>query len=338
MVQEILSESDFLWSSCSTLKKSSHFENYDKWIKSQHHGDMTYLESHLPAKQDPASFFSGYESIISVGISYLPHPAPKKSFAGASVALYAQGLDYHHWFKDKLEKCAQELKLKFPAESFLCCTDSAPLQERDLAVSGGVGWIGKNTCLITRQDGSLFLIGEILTSLKFSPDQNSEPQPPHDFCGTCNLCLEACPTKAFVEPRVLDATKCISYWTIESRKIPPEPLRTQIQDWLFGCDICQTVCPWNKKILQKFLPQPQAPDEQALIEDLRWILTASGKQIEKRVKGTPLLRAGPFGLRRNALIVAGNLGLRELLPLIKTLSEDPRLGELAQWALAKING
>ena len=293
---------------------------------------MLYLHQHLQAKKNPQSHFSGFQSVFSVGMSYVPHPAPRSVFKAARIALYAQGDDYHRWLKEKLQHCAQTLSQEFPDERFLVLTDSAPFLERDQASAGGIGWIGKNTCLLIRPNGSLFLIGEILTSLK-SPQKSTEGA--LDFCGTCNRCLEACPTGAFIEPRKLDARKCISYWTIESRKIPPEDLRSQIGDWLFGCDICQTVCPWNQKTLMQ-LTNPQHP-RRFLVEDLREILTLSGKKLEKKIQSTPLQRAGTFGLRRNAMIVAGNLRLLELEPEIKAWGHDQKLGKLALETVKKIH-
>ena len=327
-MQELLINEGYLWVTQTALKASPYLPAYESWLQEGLHGQMHYLEDHLPAKKSPQEYFSDFRSVFSFGVSYTPHPAPQKTFSAAKIALYAQGLDYHYWLKEKLNQSVQLLKSKFPTEQFLAATDSIPLLERDLAAQGGAGWIGKNTCLLVRPSGSLFLIGEILTTLP-APATTSPLVP--DFCGTCNRCLEACPTQAIVEPRKLDATKCISYWTIESREIPPEPLRTKMGDWLFGCDICQTVCPWNQKTLLS-LTNSNHPENE-LSQDLREILTLSGKQIEKRIKGTPLQRSGPFGLRRNALIVAGNLKLVTLKAEIEKWTTDNKLGELAQWAL-----
>ena len=162
------------------------------------------------------------------------------------------------------------MRKEFVNQQFLCFTDSAPVLERDLAFRAGLGWIGKNTCVIHPQHGSLFFLGEILTSLQL----HSETPQMADFCGTCDRCIQACPTQA-LSVRKLEASKCISYWTIEARMDAPEALRPKFGDWFFGCDICQTVCPWNEKafgLSKKPITQP-SPAE--MIPDLRWILTTS---------------------------------------------------------------
>lgn len=341
-VQEILQKESYLWSSASALTTPSHIVEYSDWIAKNYHGDMKYLADHEPFKKDPKTYFTDMQSVISVGISYVPHPEKHEVLKNARVALYAKGFDYHHWLKKKLSQSCAALSESFPEAQFLAVTDSTPLLERDFAANSGVAWIGKNTCLITRSNGSFFLIGEILTSLAL---REVDSQPSHDFCGTCTRCLEACPTGAFVKPRVMDAKLCISYLTIESRKIPELPLREKMGDWLFGCDICQSVCPWNHKFLPALAREssaaprlPLALEERAgLVEDLRFLLTASGKQIEKLIFGTALQRAGSFGLRRNSLIVVGNMKLKELAPEVETLKANEKLNELANWALTKLN-
>ncbi|PIS11544.1 MAG: tRNA epoxyqueuosine(34) reductase QueG, partial [Bdellovibrio sp. CG10_big_fil_rev_8_21_14_0_10_47_8] len=200
-----------------------------------------------------------------------------------------------------------------------------------------LGWIGKNTCLIHPKKGSLFLVGEILTSLSIAPT----PETMHDFCGTCTRCIDICPTSALEEPRLLNANKCISYLTIESRELPPEAIRPQIKDWFFGCDLCQTVCPWNQKLFgQNLDTRPQrtvdTDSRQELIIELREILTLSGKKLEKKYAHSPLQRAGPFGLRRNAIVVAANQNLVELIPEIREQSRHDKLQDLVDWALSQL--
>ena len=162
-------------------------------------------------------------------------------------ALYAQSKDYHLSFARKLEGLKDHLEVHFANEQFLCCTDSKPVAERELAARAGLGWIGKNGCLIDRRIGSLFFIGEIYTSLAIN---DSMPLIP-DHCGTCDRCVTACPTQALRSDRTLDARKCIAYWTIEAKSDPPVEMRSRFSDWFFGCDICQTVCPWNERAFDK---------------------------------------------------------------------------------------
>lgn len=320
------------------LNKPLSFDFYREWLSQGLHGNMTYLADHAPIKENPQIKWPRAQSALVFAMPYYPHPEsttfPVKQ---TRVSLYAQGMDYHFWFKDRMKSFCDELQKIFPGEEFLAFTDSSPVLERDLAKQAGLGWVGKNTCLIHPKKGSLFFIGEIYTSLSIQTE--FEPLP--DFCGTCTRCLDICPTGALIEPRKMDARKCISYLTIESREVPDESLRAPIGDWFFGCDLCQTVCPWNQKVFKGQLSIERiltlnTDEETALIADLRYILTASGKKISRDFLGTPLARAGSFGLKRNALIVAANRKLKELRPEIQALCEHEKLGELAHWSLAQL--
>ncbi|MBX2996749.1 MAG: tRNA epoxyqueuosine(34) reductase QueG [Bdellovibrionaceae bacterium] len=318
------------------LPQPTQFQFYSNWLKEQRHGDMKYLETHAPLKEDPARVFGEARSLISVAVLYKPHPEPlPETPTGVRLAAYAQGGDYHDWLSARLTSFAEALKSQHPGLEYLVATDSKPLLERDLANQLGLGWTGKNTCLIHPKVGSFFLIGELLTNIDIADFTAPEPVP--DFCGKCTRCMDACPTGAIVEPRKLDATKCISYWTIESKSIAPEPVRSQIGDWFFGCDICQDVCPWNEKAL-RLKPSALVPrSREQEIEDLRFFLTASNREIERRLGASPVLRGRPRGLRRNAMVVAGNLGLQDLKEEIARWTTDADLGELARWAFEKIS-
>lgn len=317
----------------ATLEKPLSFSHYQSWLNHEYHGDMEYLQKQALQKENPQLTWPRAQSALVFAAPTLPHPAGPAFFKAARVALYAQGEDYHFWFKKKLEEIITTLQTQFPEETFLALTDATPLMERDLGYRAGLGWIGKNTCIIHPKKGSLFLLGEILTSLKASV--TSTPLP--DFCGTCQRCIEHCPTQAIAEARVLDARKCISYWTIESRKIPPEDLRSKFGDWLFGCDLCQTICPWNQKLFGKQITISQPNETETLESELRWILESSGKQIEKALRGSALLRAGPFGLRRNALIVIANRKIHPLREVVQKYLDHERLGPLAQWTIQKLD-
>ncbi|MEQ1665531.1 MAG: 4Fe-4S double cluster binding domain-containing protein, partial [Bdellovibrionales bacterium] len=214
----------------------------------------------------------------------------------------------------------------------------------------GLGWVGKNTCLIDQKRGSFFLIAEILTTMDFtnSPGiaQNtlnskttlSVIHP--DRCGTCTRCIDACPTQALVAPKKLDARLCISYLTIESKTVPSLELREKIGDLFFGCDICQTVCPWNEKIYTDSAESISVADSSNsstdLASDLKFILNSSNNILEKTLRLSPLMRARGFGLKRNAMIVAANRRLADLIGDIEPYLHDPRLGELAAWAIEKL--
>lgn len=303
---------------------------YDKWVADGLHGEMEYLERHAEDKREPQKFFKRSRTAIVVTQSYIPHPDPKKGWplaAMGGIARYARGRDYHRFFHTRLRRLAARLKEEFPAEEFYSFTDAGPVLERDLALRAGLGWIGKNTMLIDRERGSFFLLGEIYMSLDIPVARVDVTK---DFCGTCTRCLEACPTSAIVEPRKVDARKCISYLTIEAHDEAPLGLREKIGSWLFGCDICQMVCPWNIKF------HGRMPDEVPLVEELRHILRVSNRQLEREFDATPLRRVNGLGLKRNALVVAGNMKMRDLVPDIEPHIEHERIGDLARWALEQM--
>ncbi|WP_374080177.1 tRNA epoxyqueuosine(34) reductase QueG [Bdellovibrio bacteriovorus] len=339
LIDETLEDLGFSHFGFTSLSKPLSFEFYKEWLNQGLHGDMKYLEEHAPIKEDPRSKWPRAQSALVFAIPYFPHPEKKQDFPlkQARVSLYAQGMDYHFWFKERMASLCKKLQELMPNEEFLPFTDSSPVLERDLAKRAGLGWVGKNTCLIHPKKGSLFFIGEIYTSLKLQ----TEVAPLPDFCGTCTRCIDICPTGALLEPRKMDARKCISYLTIESRQVPPENLREKIGDWFFGCDLCQTVCPWNQKIFKGQLSIEQnlnlsKESEDLLIEDLRYILSASGKKIGRVFLGTPLARAGSFGLKRNALIVVANKKIKSLKEEVTALLEHDKLGELAAWTLDRL--
>lgn len=325
------------------LNKPLTIEFYERWLQNQYHGEMTYLQNHLAFKQNPRLINADLRSVISVAQSYFPVVEPHALKVPARVALYAHNHDYHFWLKDKLKQIIEKLNLNYPGEVFIPYVDSGPVLERDLAFQNGLGWFGKNTCLIHPQHGSLFFIAEILTSLKL--EESASPiQPLPDFCGKCTKCIDICPTGALKEPHVLKADECISYLTIEAKSVPPIELRSKIGDWFFGCDLCQTVCPWNQKVFRKneipttdktstaltlTLKQEQRED---LIGYFRFLLTASNKKIQQYHSTSPLSRARAKGLKRNALIVIANQELTELRTEVQS-QIGTELDELAQWTL-----
>lgn len=321
----------------SKLSKPLSLDIYKSWLDKNYFGEMTYLQTHLEQKETPQKISAQLKSALVFTHPYYPHPEPMPQVPLQNVrkAMYSQGGDYHFWLKNRLKVLIETLKESYPNEEFLAFTDSAPVLERDLAYRASLGWFGKNSCLIHPKKGSLFFIAEIYTSLEVT----NEPAPLPDFCGTCTRCIDICPTEAIQENKTIDARKCISYLTIESREIPPVELRSKIGDWFFGCDLCQTTCPWNQKVFKNQLKTDHKLEitsetqRQTLIDDLRWVLTTSGKQIQKALFGTALMRAGPFGLRRNAIIVAANQNLIELKTDIQEWKKDEKLEDLVDWAL-----
>jgi epoxyqueuosine reductase len=251
-----------------------------------------------------------------MGVRVLPHST-------ARIARYACGPDYHDVLRSKLNQL-----LEWVYSERLGCrgrgvVDTAPLLERDFARRAGLGWIGKNTMLINKHRGSYFFLGALLLDLELSPDA------PHSgfHCGTCTACLDACPTDAFAAPGLLDARKCISYLTIELRDSMPEHLRPGVGNWLFGCDVCQEVCPWNRKDSS----QPEAVDP---IE----ILGLSESDFRRKYGGTALERTRRRGLVRNAAIVLGNIGDESALPALRNVvnDDDAIVRDAAQWAIRQI--
>lgn len=317
------------------LDSTQSLKIYREWLEQDHHASMQYLKEHLSAKENPDQLLPQALSALVFTQNYVPHPEPKTNPAPhAKVALYAKGRDYHFWFKEKMQRLIEDLKILYPNEQFIAFTDSAPILERDLAYRGSLGWFGKNSCLIHPQKGSFFHIGEILTTLKKTDPPSAHI---HDFCGHCRRCIEACPTQAILENKTIKSDRCISYWTIESKTAPPVSMRSFFGDWLFGCDVCQTVCPWNEKQFKNELwfqkQKKQTEVSSLLIQELRDLLRMSGKQFQKKFKDSPFLRAGHVGLKRNVIIVATNLKIAELKNDIAQFKAHEKLAELTEWSL-----
>lgn len=324
----------------SPLKTPLSLSLYEDWLEQNMHAEMHYLKEHLAQKKQFTSLLPQAHSVITLAFSYFPHPLqPIDDFPHAlKTAFYAKGEDYHNWIPKFLSPLLADLQKLYPDETFLLATDSKPILERDLHYQSGMGWFGRNSCLIHPEKGSLFLLAEILTSVK-TPESFVAPLLIPDFCGTCNRCVESCPTEAINGNRTLDANKCISYWTIESQNVPDHKMREKIGSWFFGCDICQTVCPWNEKMFRSIGVKPKTDDPEnklALEEQLTEILTLSGKALEKKLGATPLMRARPFGLKRNALVVIGNLKLHSCKKAVELFLTHDRLAELATWTLAQL--
>lgn len=329
--------------SATSLTKPMTIEFYKKWILEKNHGEMNYLETHLPFKENPSQLHDSINSAITIAFHYFPEVKPYDPTIPARTALYAQNQDYHFWLKDKLKLAIEYLQQHYPNEYFFPYVDSGPVLERDLAYQAGLGWFGKNTCIIHSKKGSLFFLAEILTSIPVA-----EKIPLHeDLCGSCNKCIDICPTGALSGDKQLNANKCISYLTIESKTVPPKELRPKIGDWFFGCDLCQTVCPWNQKKLNVLIPEDPKKSKELVVnlsdsqshnleEFFKTILQSSNKKIQKMFFGTPMLRSGGFGLKRNAMVVIANRRMTSLKPEVEKYLADPKLAELAQWTLAQI--
>lgn len=226
----------------------------EKWLNENRHGEMSYMENHFDKRLNPALLVDGAKSVVSLLLNYFPESFQNED--APKISKYAYGKDYHHVIKDKLGTLCNELNEVIGEFNFRVFVDSAPVLDKAWAKKSGLGWIGKNGNLITKNQGSFFFVAEIISDLDLLADG-----PIKDYCGTCTKCIDSCPTEAIYEPYKVDGSKCISYLTIELKdQIPPE-FSNQMEDWMFGCDICQDVCPWNRfskphKVLD-FNPKPK---------------------------------------------------------------------------------
>jgi epoxyqueuosine reductase len=286
----------------ATLGPADSAAQFDAWLGNGFAGTMEYMERHADLRRDSTRPQPGMRSALVVGLDY-----GGREPAGP-VARYARGDDYHRLMWDRLDSIGDWLKGRAGGET-RAFVDTGPVLERDLARRAGLGWFGKNTLLINPSKGSFFFIGALFTDLELEPDAPFE----EDHCGTCTRCLEACPTGAFTGPRSLDSNRCISYLTIEHRGPIDETLRSAIADHVYGCDICQDVCPWNVKFASTlrepaFAPRPIIGTKGAR-ELAREIMALDEASYREAFRGSPMKRARLDGLRRNAEIVLANESL-----------------------------
>lgn len=340
-----------------------------EWLARGYAGEMKYLAD--PRRSDPQSVLPGVRSVIVCLLNYnTGHPFSTESTPQNDqdnprgwISRYAWGSDYHEVLQDRLDRLAGSLGEHFPGPiETRSYVDTGPVQERVLAKHAGLGWIGKNTLLLNETLGSYFFLGVILTTLDLSPSLGANEMPPPDLCGNCRQCLDACPTQAFVEPYVIDARRCISYLTIELRQNIPEEFREPMGRHVFGCDICQDICPWNRRApittLNEFQPRIfpsrdrehsdaflRSEDESLLLPRLEWLADLSEAEFREFFKGSAIKRTKWGGLVRNACIALGNSDLRRdtvvfarASALLKRLavSADPAIAESALWALSRI--
>jgi epoxyqueuosine reductase len=277
-------------------------------------------------------------SVIVCAINYntsQPYSTAPHNPGQGWISRYAWGReDYHEAVMRRLRDVERRLRdatAPAPELQTRCYVDTGPIVERVYAKYAGVGWIGKNTCILNQKLGSWLFLGVIVTSLELTPDL-----PAPDRCGTCTRCIDACPTEAFIGPYQLDSNRCISYLTIEKRGAIPEDLREGMGRHVFGCDICQDVCPWNRKAPVTTVSEFQ-PREGLVNPALDWLAAMSPEEFRKRFRGSPIRRAKRSGLRRNAAIAMGNSGDSRFKPVLEKLSadEDPAVAESVRWALRK---
>jgi epoxyqueuosine reductase len=318
-----------------------------EWLDRGYAGEMEYLAARREAYEHPRHVLDGVRSILMLGMPYrTEEPQPAQPGQGR-VSRYAWGPgDYHDLIHDRLKRLIGALQNEVPAAKARGVVDTAPLLEREFAQLAGLGWVGKHTLLINKPAGSYFFLAALLTDQELAYDQPFAA----DHCGTCRACLDACPTNAFPQPYVLDATRCISYLTIELRETIPTELRSGIGDWLFGCDICQDVCPWNQREIERSATERhggrslQDPMFQPLPDvnpiDLIGLFDLTDEGFRARFRHTPLWRAKRRGILRNAAMVLGNQRATVATGvLIRGLSDaEPLVRGACAWALGRIGG
>ena len=305
-----------------------------EWLDRGHHATMGWMENWFEKRVDPRKLVPGCRSIVAVGLVYHdgeegPGPADPAP-DGTRLASYARGEDYHRVIKDKLFDLLDACRQLDPSIEGRPFVDSAPVMDRYWAEKAGLGWRGKNTLLLNKRRGSFLFLGELLITAELIPDE-----PGVDHCGTCTACVEACPTDAIVEPYLVDANRCISYWTIEHRDALEPAEEDAVGKWIFGCDVCQDVCPWNAGAPTGDEPrlEPRPGTWPATLDDL---LTLTQAAFDRRFADTSVERTRRRGLVRNAAIVAGNTGLGSVEALEAAAADpDPVVAGAARRALEK---
>ncbi len=319
----------------SPVKTAPHGESFAEWLRKGLGGELGYLKRTEELRRDPKKLVPWAVSVVSAGMNYYT-PLPRPTMKGDSkgwISRYAWGGDYHDLMKARLESLLEKIRGVYPEPvEGRVFVDSGPVLEREIAGVAGIGWIGKNTHLISPKRGSWFFLGELFLSVELAYDR-----PIRDRCGKCALCLKACPTGAFVGPYVLDARRCISYLTIELKGAIPRHLRPLMGNHIFGCDICQEVCPYNVKA-KPTGEDAFHPREGLYAPELIALLSLSEEEFRRRFRGSPILRAKRRGFLRNVAVALGNLKSREAVPaLIQALQdEEPLVRRHVAWALGQI--
>jgi epoxyqueuosine reductase len=319
----------------SAVRPPPHEPSFAQWLRRGFAGELDYMKRTELLRRDPRSLVPWAVSVVSVGQNYYT-PFSRSGFSGGPrgwISRYAWGDDYHDLMKQRLDALLGRVReIVGDSVQGRAFVDSGPVLERDLAGVAGIGWIGKNTHLISPKRGSWFFLGELFLDLALACDR-----PLRDRCGACDLCLKACPTGAFVGPYLLDARRCISYLTIELKGWMPRDLRPLVGSHVFGCDICQEVCPYNVKARPTgeagFMPRPglHAPE-------LTAFLSLTESEFRRRFRGSPILRAKRRGFLRNVAVALGNLKNAQAVPALRRAldDEEPLVRGHAAWALGQI--
>jgi len=327
-------EAGFDAAGVAVLEPVEHADAFVDWLQRGGQAGMAWMENRLQARLDPRKLFPGARSALCVALAYEgfeSDTAPGDETIWPRVARYARGSDYHDVMGSRLHDLGERIAEAFPGTRWKAWVDTGPILERELAARAGLGSVGKNTMLLRRDFGSWFLLGELVLSFDLAPDE-----PLADMCGSCTACLDACPTGALPEPYRLDSRRCISYWTIEHRGTMPEAVRDLIQDWVFGCDVCQEVCPWNRA-------PSRAPDTFSAIPAARRSLSLTGllglsrEAYVERFRGSAMKRSRLAGLQRNAALVLAREGGATAREALSSAVHEvaPEVREDVEWALRR---
>jgi len=346
LVKQAAAEAGFDLSGVAAVAPFPELEYFPEWIAAGHAGEMKYLESRAESgelkRASLAAVAPWAKSVVVCAMNYNanapkstdPTPHGRPPTANGWIARYAWTReDYHDSVLRRLRQVEARLRQEAPGCETRAYVDTGPLVERVWARYAGVGWVGKNTCVINQKVGSWIFLGVIITSLELEPDL-----PTADRCGSCTRCIDACPTDAFIAPYHMDASRCIAYLTIEKRGDIPEEFREAIGRHVFGCDICQDVCPWNRRAPASTAPEFQ-PREGLVNPALGWLAAMNEDEFRTAFRGSPIKRAKYSGLRRNVAIAIGNSADTALKPALEKLAadQDAVVAEHARWALAKLN-
>ena len=340
-IHQLALEMGFQDARISDTSTEGYFEKFKQWVAEGNHGEMSFLERNQNLREKPAELHPNTCRVISLRYDYLPQGAaftqPLKNLALANVSRYALGRDYHKLMRKKLDKLSKKLSTEFDLKNdfdFRVFVDSAPVLETSFAEKSGLGWKGKHTLIINESAGSWFFLGEIFVNLPLPVDS-----PVEDKCGSCNACINLCPTNAIISPKTVDATRCISYLTIENQNEIPLELRSQMGNRIYGCDDCQLACPWNRfaqTSKEKDFQPKNGLDQASLLSLWLW----SEKEFYDRLQGSPIRRIGYQNWLRNLAVAIGNGDYNE--ESINRLSDkksdaNSMVEEHIDWAIEQLN-
>jgi len=329
-------EAGFDYAAIAPVNVARSGETFKAWLERGEHAGMTYMERRVEMRMDPRNLVPAARSALCVALRYYPLE-DERSVSGdlwPNVARYARGQDYHDLMQEGLDRLTERIEEKYPGLPLRRYVDTGPILERDLAARAGLGAVGKNTNLLLPAGGSWILLGELFLSSAFDPDP-----PIADLCGSCSMCLDSCPTGALPEAYRLDSRRCISYWTIEHRGSIPIDARSEIGSWVFGCDICQEVCPLNEDPVPADHKALRLPAERSTL-DLVGLLMIGREQYVETFRRSPMKRAKRSGLQRNAAIAMGNSGDVGYLAALEMAlgSDDEVVRSHSAWAIGRIGG